>query len=90
MSEDWRDKGPLDKAAEMAARAPRAAGQAEKAAQMVQSAYGAMATSGVGGAASGMAVGSALAGPLGAVVGLSLQARHFGRCCCPYFCLSFY
>ena len=58
MSEDWRDNGPLDKAAEMAARGARAAGQAERIAQAVQSAHGAMAAAGAGGAAGGMAVGA--------------------------------
>ena len=79
MSEDWRDNGPLDKAAEMAARGARAAGQAERIAQAVQSAHGAMAAVGAGGAAGGMAVGSALAGPLGAAVGALVTSRTFWK-----------
>ena len=79
MAEDWRDNGPLDKAAEMAARGARAAGQAERIAQAVQSAHGAMAAVGAGGAAGGMAVGSALAGPLGAAVGALVTSRTFWK-----------
>lgn len=79
MSEDWRDNGPLDKAAEMAARGARAAGQAERIAQAVQSAHGAMAAAGAGGAAGGLAVGSALAGPLGAAVGALVTSRTFWK-----------
>ena len=79
MSEDWRDNGPLDKAAEMAARGARAAGQAERIAQAVQSAHGAMAAAGAGGAVGGMAVGSALAGPLGAAVGALVTSRTFWK-----------
>ena len=82
MLEDWRDNGPLDKAAEMAARGARAAGQAERIAQAVQSAHGAMAATGAasaGGAAGGMAVGSALAGPLGAAVGALVTSKTFWK-----------
>ena len=82
MSEDWRDNGPLDKAAEMAARGARAAGQAERIAQAVQSAHGAMVAAGAasaGGAAGGMAVGSALAGPLGAAVGALVTSKTFWK-----------
>ena len=79
MSEDWRDNGPLDKAAEMAARGARAAGQAERIAQAVQSAHGAMAAASAGGAAGGMAVGSALAGPLGAAVGALVTSKTFWK-----------
>ncbi len=79
MSEDWRDNGPLDKAAEMAARGARAAGQAERIAQAVQSAHGAMAAASAGGAAGGMAVGSTLAGPLGAAVGALVTSKTFWK-----------
>ena len=79
MLEDWRDNGPLDKAAEMAARGTRAAGQAGKIAQAVQSAHGTMAAAATGGAASGAAVGSALGGPLGAAVGALVTSRTFWK-----------
>ena len=79
MSEDWRDNGPLDKAAEMAARGTRAAGQAGKIAQAVQSAHGTMAAAATGGAAGGVAVGSALGGPLGAAVGALVTSRTFWK-----------
>lgn len=79
MSENWRDNGPLDKAAEMAARGARAAGQAERIAQAVQSAHGTMAAAGAGGAAGGMAVGSAMAGPLGAAVGALVTSKTFWK-----------
>ncbi len=79
MSEDWRDNGPLDKAAEMAARGTRAAGQAGKIAQAVQSAHGTMAAAATGGAAGGVAVGSALGGPLGAAVGALVTSRNFWK-----------
>lgn len=79
MSEDWRDQEPLDKAAGMAARGSRAAGQMGKIAQRMQSAHGAIGAAASGGAAGGVAVGSALGGPLGAAVGALVTSKTFWK-----------
>lgn len=79
MSEDWRDNGPLDQAAETAAWGTRAAGQIEKTAQAIQSAYETMASAAAGGGSGGMAVGSALGGPMGAAVGALARSKVFWK-----------
>lgn len=78
MNED-RSEEPLDKAAEMAARIVRAAGQTEKIAHTIQAAHAAAAAAKTGGAASGAAAGTALGGPLGAVVGALLTSKSFWK-----------
>lgn len=79
MSEDWRDQEPLDKAAGMAARGSRAAGQIGKIAQSIQSAHGVIGTAASGGTAGGVAAGSALGGPLGAAVGALVTSKIFWK-----------
>ena len=69
MSRDWTEDEPLDKAAEMAARTVRAAGQAKQAAETIQAAHLAMGAAKSGAAVSGTAAGTALGGPLGAAIG---------------------
>lgn len=79
MSEDWREQEPLDKAAEMAARTVRAAGQAEKIAHSIQAAHAAAGAAKTGAAASGTAVGTALGGPLGFVIGALVTSKTFWK-----------
>lgn len=79
MSRDWTEDEPLDKAAEMAARTVRAAGQAKQAAEAVQAAHLAAGAAKSGAAVSGAAAGTALAGPLGAVIGTVLTSRTFWK-----------
>lgn len=79
MSRDWTEEEPLDKAAEMAARTVRAAGQAKQAAEAVQAAHLAAGAAKSGAAVSGTAAGTALAGPLGAVIGAVVTSRSFWK-----------
>lgn len=79
MNEDWTEDEPLDKAAEMAARTVRAAGQAKQAAEAIQAAHLAAGAAKSGAAVSGTAAGTALGGPLGAVIGAVLTSRSFWK-----------
>lgn len=79
MSRDWTEDEPLDKAAEMAARTVRAAGQAKQAAEAVQTAHLAAGVAKSGAAVSGTAVGTAMAGPLGAVIGAAVTSKSFWK-----------
>lgn len=79
MSRDWTEEEPLDKAAEMAARIVRAAGQVKQAAEAVQAAHLAAGAAKSGAAMSGTAAGTALAGPLGAVIGAVVTSRSFWK-----------
>ncbi|MFR5631492.1 MAG: transglycosylase SLT domain-containing protein [Monoglobales bacterium] len=79
MGENWTQEEPLDKAAEMAARGARAAGQAEHLTQAIQAAHAAAGAAATGGAVSGATAGSALGGPLGAAVGALVTTRTFWK-----------
>ena len=79
MSRDWTEDEPLDKAAEMAARTVRAAGQAKQAAEAIQAAHLATGVAKSGAAVSGTAAGTALGGPLGAVIGAVLTSKSFWK-----------
>lgn len=79
MGDDWTEQEPLDKAAEMAARTVRAAGQAKQAADAIQAAHTAAGAAGSGGAVAGTTAGTALGGPLGAVIGTLLTSRMFWK-----------
>lgn len=79
MSRDWTEDEPLDKAAEMAARTVRAAGQAKQAAEAIQAAHLAVGAAKSGAAVSGTAAGTALGGPLGAVIGAVLTSKSFWK-----------
>lgn len=81
MGEDWRSEEPLDKAAGMAARTVRAAGQAEHIAHTIQAAHSAAgaAAGASAGTVSGAAAGTALGGPLGLIVGTLLTSRTFWK-----------
>ena len=79
MSRDWTEDEPLDKAAEMAARTVRAAGQAKQAAETIQAAHLAMGAAKSGAAVSGTAAGTALGGPLGAAIGAVLTSKSFWK-----------
>lgn len=78
MGDDWTEQEPLDKAAEMAARTVRAAGQAKQAADAIQAAHTVAGAAGSG-AAAGTTVGTALGGPLGAVIGAVLTSKTFWK-----------
>lgn len=78
MGDDWTEQEPLDKAAEMAARTVRAAGQAKQAADAIQAAHTVAGAAGRGTAA-GTTVGTALGGPLGAVIGAVLTSKTFWK-----------
>lgn len=79
MSEDWREQEPLDKAAGMAARGSRAAGQMKTIAQGIQSAYSAIGAAASGSTVGGAAAGSALGGPLGAAIGALVTSKTFWK-----------
>ncbi len=79
MNEDWREDGPLDHAAENAARLGRAAGQMEQVAHSMQAAHAAAGTAAAGGAASGAAAGTALGGPLGTIIGALASHKTFWK-----------
>lgn len=79
MSRDWTEDEPLDKAAEMAARTVRAAGQAKQAAEAVRAAHLAAGAAKSGTAVGGTAAGTAMAGPLGAVIGAVVTSKSFWK-----------
>lgn len=79
MSGDWKEDEPLDKAAEMAARTVRAAGQINQVTQAMQAAHAAIGAGRAGVAVSGSAAGTAFGGPLGAAVGAALTNKTFWK-----------
>ena len=83
MQENWSEDGPLDEAAENAARMVRAAGQVEKIAHAVQAAHkiagAAKAAGTAAGTVSWTSVGAALGGPLGMAVGTLVTSRAFWK-----------
>ena len=78
ISEQGQDT-PLEQAAEMAARLGRAAGQAERVMHSIQAAQVVVGAAKTGAATSGAAVGTALAGPLGTVIGAIITSKTFWR-----------
>ena len=78
ISEQGQDT-PLEQAAEMAARLGRAAGQAERVVRSIQAAQAVAGAVKTGAAVSGAAAGTALAGPLGTVIGAIITSKTFWR-----------
>lgn len=76
---DWNEDGPLDRAAETAARLVRAAGQAEKTAHSIQAAHAAAGAAKTGASTSGAAAGTALGGPMGLVIGALATSKTFWK-----------
>ena len=70
---------PLEQAAEMAARLGRAAGQAERVIHSLQTAQAVAGATKTGAVVSGAAAGTALAGPLGAVIGTVITSKTFWK-----------
>lgn len=93
MRDDRSESSPLDQAAGTASQAAQTAGQvkkavnqakqganaAQKAAHTSQAAYAATASAQGGAAAAGATTGTALAGPLGAVVGVIVTSKTFWK-----------
>lgn len=83
MQENWSEDGPLDEAAENAARIIRAAEQSEKIVHAVQAAHktagAAKAAGTAAGAVSQTTIGAALGGPLGMAVGALVTSRTFWK-----------
>lgn len=93
MRDDKSDASPLDGAAGTVSQAAQTAGQiqktvnqirqgagtAQKAAHASQAAYAATASAQGGAAAAGAATGTALAGPLGAVIGVIVTSKTFWK-----------
>ena len=78
ISEQGQDT-PLEQAAEMAARLGRAAGQAERVVRSIQAAQAVAGAVKTGAAVNGAAAGTALAGPLGTVIGAIITSKTFWR-----------
>lgn len=79
MSDGRTEQEPLDKAAEMAARTVRAAGQAKQVTEAIQAAHTAAGAAKSGVVAGGTIAGTALGGPLGAAIGASLTSKTFWK-----------